>query len=50
MTTLINILINMLLAAFGFQQEVATDPPLPDRTEISAECETPQTDSNVYKC
>ncbi|HSP11061.1 MAG TPA: hypothetical protein VLO29_00925 [Salegentibacter sp.] len=49
MTTLINILINMLLATLGFQQEVVKDP-LPDRTEISAECTAPEADSNVYKC
>lgn len=49
MTTLINILINMLLAALGFQQEVVTDPP-PDQTEISAECKAPEDDSKIYKC
>lgn len=49
MTTLINILINMLLAALGFQQEVVTDSP-PDRTEISAECPKPEADSKIYKC
>ncbi|WP_372917563.1 hypothetical protein [Salegentibacter sp.] len=49
MTTLINILINMLLAALGFQQEVVTDPPT-DQTEISVQCPEPEADSNVYKC
>ena len=49
MTTLFNILINMLLAALGFQQEEVKSPPTPP-TEISVECQIPMEDSKVYEC
>lgn len=49
MSTLVNILINLLMAGFGFQQEEMKDT-MPPTNVISVECIIEMQDETLYEC
>lgn len=49
MSTLVNIVINLLMAGFGFPQEEMKDT-MPPANEISVECLIEIQEENTYQC